>query len=344
MIKSQLSKKQAFCNYPFQRLKIDPEGNCAFCCFQRRETLGNILDSSLEEVWNSPIAKQVRKETLEGKLHRSCAIECCPFYHEKELKKVEFLEYDFPVQFEIDLPNTHCNIGGTSPTPSTACLMCERASPNFKPHKDRINEVCEKIKPFMKFANGVHIQGISEPFWKDRIFDIIEMAGIEHYKDKITISTTTNGTTLSDKRIERWLSYPNTCTTFSMDSATPETYKKIRKLDAYNSVVKALMKIAEKRKGLQYLYIHNNINMLNIGEVEGMVELAAQAKVTEINFNPTYNLDGLVISNENADLFKKAEDIIIETAKRLDVKIGFVRKLTLDFEPEKLIQLKLIKV
>lgn len=344
MIKSWQIKRNAFCNYPFQRLKIDPEGNCAFCCFQRRKSLGNILESSLEEVWNNPIAKQIRKETLEGKLHTSCAIESCPFYWQKELKEIQFLEYDFPVQFEIDLPNTHCNIGGTSPTPDTACLMCERANPKFKPHVDRIDEVCEKIKPFMKFANGVHIQGVAEPFWKDRIFEIIDMAGIEPYKEKITISTTTNGTILSDKRIEKWLSYPNTCITFSLDSATPETYKKIRKLDAYHAVVKSLMKIAERRKGLQGLFIHNNINMINILEVKGMVELAAKAKVNEINFNPTYNLEGLVISDQNAHIFKKAESEIIETAKRLNVQIAFVRNMTLNYNTENLVQLKLIKV
>lgn len=339
MIKFEQKQIKAFCNYPFQKLKVDSEGWCTFCCHHTRKCLGNILESSLEEIWNSELAKQIRKETLEGRLHSTCKIESCPFYWKQELTQTEYTQKDFPLQFEIDLPNTHCNIGGNTPKPNTACLMCERANPKFKPDQDKVDEVCEKLKPYTKHIKAIHIQGVAEPFWKNKIFDVIEKIGVNQFKEKIIISTTTNGTILNNERIEKWLSYPLSATTFSLDAGNKETYKKIRKLDLYDGVIKSLMKMSEKRKKEnQKLYIHNNINMLNIKEVKTMVEVAADAGVDEINFNPTYNLEGLVVSELNAHIFKKAQDDIIETAERLRIKVSFIRNMFLNYTP--LVQIK----
>jgi len=319
---------------------VDSEGWCNFCCSHTRRCLGNLLQNSLEEIWYGDVAKGIRNETLQGKMHETCAIDSCPLFHRiNNLPVRAFWQQDYPSQLEIDLPNTHCNIGGTKPTKDTACIMCERGMPDFEPQVNRLDEVCEKLRPYTKYLKMIHVQGVAEPFWKDMMFDCLDKMEFDKYQNQIIVSTTTNGTIISKERMERWLSFPKTCTTFSIDAATPETYQKIRRLNAYDSVIKSLMKYAELRSPQQRLMIHNNINLLNIDEVVGMVEVAAEANVDEINFNPTYNMDGLVVSQENVGLFKKAESQIKKTAERLNVNATFLRRLTLDLD---LVQIKLV--
>jgi len=273
-------------------------------------------------------------------MHPTCAQESCPLFHIRDnLPSKTFTQKELPSQFEIDLPNTHCNIGGTKPTADTACIMCERAAPNFVPQIDRLPEVCEALKPYVKYIDTIHVQGVAEPFWQGRIFDCLEALGVDKYKDQIVVSTTTNGTVIDAKKMEKWLAYPKSCATFSLDAATPETYQKIRRLNAYHAVIKTMLRLNQQRTGQQKMYIHNNINLLNIAEVSQMVETAAMVGADSISFQPTSCLPGLEVSASNLKQFNEAETQILESADRLGVTVEFWRKLTLDIEPT-LVQLK----
>jgi len=320
----------AFCFYPFTKLKVDSAGDCSFCCFQTRKCLGNILDSSLEEIWNSKLAKEIRTATLRTKLHTTCAVESCPFYHirnDLQDRTIKTRLAKVPFDIELDLPMQHCNIGGEDPKHGTACIMCERAL-FYTRQADRVDEVCEKLRPYANKFKSLHIQGVAEAFWKNRLFDVVGKIGIDPARTRIT--TFTNGTIISGERLDHWLSYPWTCLTFSIDASTPETYKKIRIWNAYDRVVENMMEFSRRRTFNQVLQIHNNINLLNVHEVKGMVEVAAKFKADMISFNPTYNLAGLIVDQSNMHLFAKAQDEITETAQKLNVKVEFLRSLTLD--------------
>jgi MoaA/NifB/PqqE/SkfB family radical SAM enzyme len=327
-------KKTAFCSLPFERLKVDCEGNVTMCCFQERKCLGNILETSLEEIWNSDLANEIRRVTSEGELHKSCQVVSCPFYHatsSKEMKDVWHFEY--PSCWEIDMPSQHCNIGGENPTEKNpACLMCERHL-RYEPQVDKLREVCEKLRPYVEHVHAVHIQGIAEAFWKDYIFDVLEWSGVDEHKEHICVSTTTNGTILHEARRRRWLKYPTSVITFSVDAATPETYELIRRVPLYHRIVDNLLAYSRERVApWQQLRIHNNINLLNIKEVEGMVELAARAGAS-IDFNPTYAVPFIGVHKGNAYMFEEAEQRIIAAAARLNVPLTFMRRMTLDHDP-----------
>lgn len=325
---------QVFCTLPFSKIKVDPEGNCTFCCFQTRKCLGNLLDSSLEEIWNSPLSKEIRKFTDNGELHQKCDVASCPLYsRKKQLSSIRFFvnEKQYPSMLELDLPIQHCNVGGENPDPvkSPACIMCERSS-FFHKQDDRVLEVCDKLWPYRKFWTEVHIQGISEPFWKDYIFAVIERLGLDTESTRIT--TTTNGTLFTPQRLGKWLAYPLTTTTFSIDAGSPETYRKIRILNAYDKVIDALMKFASLKSPAQQLQIHNNINMYNVYEVEEMMRVAAEAKVNNISFNPTYNLGDYSVNEKNVSIFKEAQEKIEKLAKKYRVPTYFLRELTLEYQ------------
>lgn len=324
----------AFCSYPFQRLKFTPEGDVTICCFHERKCLGNILKNSLENIWFSPLANNIRESTLQGVLHKTCQIESCPFFLTNNLENQEFECYRYPIEFEIDFPNQHCNIGGNNPSAKNpACLMCER---NLKTaeelyQEDKLEEVSQKLKPYIKYIRWLHIQGVAEAFWKDRIFELIDWLGVNKFKHRILISATTNGTLMNASCRGKFLKYPKSGLTWSLDAGSPETYKIIRRVNMYDKIVENL-KAYSKERNLdgQYIHIHNNINTINIDEVEKMVELAAEVGVDRLDFNPTYSLRGICVNKENVHLFRNAQIRIMRRAHELGVNATFMRNLTLN--------------
>jgi hypothetical protein len=323
---------RTFCEFPFRHIKFDSEGNATMCCLQVRGCLGNIFEKNLEELWNSDLAKEIRNYTANDSLHTMCSNSgVCPFIHQQA--QLQDLHFDsiwppMPDQLELDLPNQHCNIGGLEPSDDNpACLMCERHL-NFFPQNDRLDEICERLRPYILNFAVAHVQGIAEPFWKNRIFQLLETLGV-HPNTQIT--TFTNGTLFTGDKRDRWLAILKSTLSFSIDAATPETYRKIRRIDAYDKVVDHLLEYSEMRGPEQYLNIHNNINLLNVDEVVGMVELAARANVDYLDFNPTYNAPNICVNKSNAHIFHKAQQEILQRAKELNITVAFIRPLALHF-------------
>jgi MoaA/NifB/PqqE/SkfB family radical SAM enzyme len=326
---------KAFCSYPFQRLKFTPEGDVTMCCFQQRKCLGNILTTGLREIWNSPLAEAVRAATARGVLHPTCKGESCPYFRRPSLDVADVESRPLPVEFEIDLPTQHCNIGGETPTEKNpACMMCER---HLRRHEgfrqeDRLEEICKTLNPFVRHLKWLHIQGVAEPFWKDRIFELLDWLGVERYMARVWISTTTNGTLMTPARRAKFLHYPKSTITWSLDAGSPEVYKVIRRVDMYDRIVENLKAYSRERQPGQYVHIHNNINTINVYDVEKMVELAADAGVDRLDFNATYGVPAICVSRENVGLFRDAQKRIMHRAKSLGVYTTFMRDFTLDIE------------
>jgi MoaA/NifB/PqqE/SkfB family radical SAM enzyme len=335
-----------FCKLPFDKIKITPSGNVNMCCYQGC-WLGNILKDSLEDIWNSAMSKQIRDDTYNGTLHPCCRKwGGCPYIH-GERPEVEVVPNRLqPVEIEFDLPSTHCNVGGTNPTPETACFMCPRAAKNFQAEPDLTFQIVEKIKPLIPGLEKLMVLGIAEPFWKDLVFEVLERLEFPKYKETIFFDTFTNATVFNEKKQDRFLNtIHKSRLVFSIDAATPETYQKIRRLDAFDLVKKNIISYGKKRDPERHFtQISNNINTLNVLECVKMVEVAAELGVDRIVLNPTHNCGGLVqideflVNEKNACAFKAAEDKAKRRAEELGVNLSFFRPLALDY-PKKRIPL-----
>ena len=64
----------SFCSAPFTSFHTGPDGRVSFCC-KSRMSIGNEKDKSLEEIYNSPQAKSIRKTFLNNKRPKQC-IDC----------------------------------------------------------------------------------------------------------------------------------------------------------------------------------------------------------------------------------------------------------------------------
>jgi molybdenum cofactor biosynthesis enzyme MoaA len=333
---------EAFCEYPFNRVRVTAMGNVAMCCFQRQDPLsaetayiGNLLEKSFDEIWFGEIAEEIRHATLEGNLHKKCCVPGCPYLPQAARRPKKVIYNEYPTFLEIDLPNTHCNVGGENPSEKNpACIMCERAGPPsvFIKETDHLKEILPSLVNLMPNLHQIHIQGIAEPFYKDLLFHMLDILRFDSYKDKITISTTTNGTLFKPSVRQAYLDrVPHSITNFSIDAATPETFKKIRIFDCFDKVLENLYDFSKERvRKRQFIRICNNINIYNVHEVVGMVHIAHKANAEYVEFNPTDGFNVPILVNEgNCGLFKKAQLDIIEECKKLRVPYNFIRPLDL---------------
>ena len=344
---------EAFCEFPFNRCRITCEGNVSFCCFMRPDPLkdehdayiGNVLEETFDEIWFGERAEAVRESTRNGELHPLCQCPGCPILNLKKPYPTQHVVYnEYPNFLEIDLPNTHCNVGGLKPDPvnNPACVMCERSAPHFRPEENHLMDVLDRIKHIVPNLRQIHIQGIAEPFYQTRkdgylLFDCMDVLDFDNYNDQITISVTTNATifkkSIRKEYIER---APNSITNFSIDASTPETFKAIRIFDCFEKVLENMAAFDKERNyGKQFLRIHNNINMMNVHEVRGMVKIGHDVRAEYVEFNPTNGFNHkILVNDENCGLFKRAEEEIKEESERLGQPVNFIRSLDLGLSDE----------
>lgn len=97
----------------------------------------------------------------------------------------------------------------------------------------------------------------------------------------------------------------------------------------------------ERIRDRQFVRIHNNLNIMNVHEVIGMVHIAHKANVEYVEFNPTNGFNHKILVNEsNCGLFARAQQQIIEECDKLGVPYNFIRPLDLGLT-EQLVQITL---
>ena len=350
-------EKTSFCSLPFTKLILNSYGDVSMCCHQLTQ-LGSIKgDTTVLELWNSPLAKEIRGETGKGNLHPVCtSSNSCPFiFKDKHMgTHTVYRNAAYPSYLEICLPDKHCNIGGENPSEDNpACIMCKR---NFEilDQEDVTDMLYEKAKPLMPYLTELCLLGVAEPFWKDAVFNMYEKVEFHRYKHHIKFTTNTNGTCLNERMAHRFFKETTySSLSWSLDAATRETHIKLRRLDALDLVVKNLRKWIELRedyggKDNHNISIYNNINIINLHEMTQMVEMAADIGVDYMIMLPTYEQNGIVklgemlLCEKNVGLFKEISEKAMERAGELGLDLRYQNrfdKVPPPFNEPKLVQL-----
>jgi hypothetical protein len=350
---------QSFCSLPYSKIILNSWGDVSMCCHQLTQ-LGRLDEkTNIMDLWNGPIAKNIRKQTTNGNLHPVCRSgKSCPFIHKSTENTFSFPVYNgfkYPSYLEICLPDKHCNIGGEKPSEKNpACIMCKR---NFrKPVQNDITDfLCEKAKPLFPYLKGFCVMGIAEPFWKNAVFEMFKKVEFQKYRDKIVFETNTNGTCLNEKECNRFfdeVSHSNI--SWSLDAATPKTHIMIRRLDALDLVVKNLkrwMSIRNKYGGKKHhkVSIYNNINLLNVYEMTEMVEMAVDIGVDSMTMLPTYEQSGIVrlgellLCEKNVHIFKEQSEKAMARAQELGLNLNYQKRFDVAPTASGLISIKINK-
>jgi hypothetical protein len=326
------------CTKPFTSLRVTCTGDVFLCCYQRVNGVGNLLRQSLADIWEGETVRQIRQDLENQRLHRLCDVEGCPvrlgqsaFYGGTSIR-------DWPTFLEIDLPNTHCNIGGTAPGDANpACVMCARSGPGYEFQQENfLPLILPKLQFLMPHLEYLHIQGIAESFWKREMFHTLDLLGFDQKKHSATVATYTNGWLLDPALAEEFLERcPKSSITFSLDAASNDTYEKIRTKPLLPLVLGNLHAYSRLRKKypLARLYIHNVLSTINLHEAKEMLELAREAGVDQVSFGPVIGDHNRHIapSRENSEEFKKTERMLRLEAEKMRMGLYITQPLAADF-------------
>lgn len=331
---------KTYCPLPFLRMKIEANGEYSSCCHQGI-FYGNLLNDNLtlEEAFKSKNTVEVKNSVLGSKLHFSCNNTKCPVFFTSLNKNIPVELSKYPAQIELSLPSTWCNIGGLNPTPDTACIMCPRSSMrymNSQPKEDYTDQLLEKIKPAIPTIKSLSILGISEPFWKGKVFDVLDKLDWKSHKEGKWFWTYCNGSIFGDKYQDMFLNEYTSLSSigFSIDAATPETYKKIRRLDFLPTIQRNLEKYFKKvhdlEPGRDTSFTAYNINLLNLHEMEDMLRFGNNIGVDKVQYTLTYISDEgmalpkkLMCNEKNWELFWEMQQRVEQLAKELNQRVEF---------------------
>ena len=325
-----ITKQQAYCDLPFRKIIVIANGDVIMCCHQE-QILGNLFQQSILELYHGQLAQEIRSQTAEGVIHPVCSQRgTCPFINGKpEVGFVFDINKSRPLHLELCLPDTHCNIGGETPTKDRpACVMCPR---NFIVNKSSvtIDQICEKIACLMPTLQEITIMGTAEPFWKDELFRVFDLIEFDKHKHHIEFFTNTNGTCHTKRTTDRFFAeVVKSSVTFSIDAASTATYQRIRRLDCYDKLIGNIRYYISKRNGNHKVNIMNNINILNVHEMTMMVECAADLGVDFLIMLPTnhirgFNLSHILLNESNQEVFKKESERARERAEQLGVNMQY---------------------
>jgi len=77
--------KQPLCDVPWiGRAVVLSDGRVNFCCYSSAE-VGNVNESSFEEIWNGQVMKDIRRALTEQTFPSQCQTTSCPIYRGDEL-------------------------------------------------------------------------------------------------------------------------------------------------------------------------------------------------------------------------------------------------------------------
>ena len=169
--------ERLFCSRPFRWFEVasqseEGKGTTFLCCPSwLKKPIGNLLQSSVEEIWNGPAAADIRRSILDGSFEY-CNRARCPWLHSKSgpVQRIEQLD-DPLMRRAID---ENLTILPWGPTEVIACYdaSCNLSCPSCRTdvimehgQRDSILTIQGKIeREALKTARMLHITGSGDPF------------------------------------------------------------------------------------------------------------------------------------------------------------------------------------
>jgi len=228
--------------------------------------------------WVSPVLEGYTK-VRENQLHRlllhpEVLLDFARY--QRELKAKPLVMRHVPSSIEIELTN-RCNL---------ACVQCLR-SQGLKPYELGDVSFDNYRRILAQFPHALHVclNGFGEPLMHAEFVEIVAHTRALLPWAKIVIYS--NGTLLTEALAERILGSGLTEINVSIDAATPETYRKVRRGGRFEVVHDNLRSLLRLRRaaGLKLPLVGVNFVLLNDneGELVPFIEQAAELGVDFVN-------------------------------------------------------------
>jgi MoaA/NifB/PqqE/SkfB family radical SAM enzyme len=171
------------------------------------------------------------------------------------------------------------------------CVICHHGNGAMPTRNHLDTTVIAKLSNFLAQAKWIELQGVGEPLLSPSFWKTLDL--LPHGQG-IYMKIHSNGTLLTEERIDRLLNSPLTLISISLDAASAETYRKIRGAD-FHRVISNIRELVRRRNlgASRRLTITINMTLMreNIEELPAFVDLAADLGVDGIAFWPLHDID-----------------------------------------------------
>jgi MoaA/NifB/PqqE/SkfB family radical SAM enzyme len=293
--------RDKFCHIPFTYLSTAWKGAAHVCSCPAWVPfpVGNVLSAeSVDAVWNSPAAAEVRRSILDGDFSY-CSRTLCSFITAQKLPRKDEIE-DPTFRRYID---NHLTVLAEPPavvelnydaTCNLACPSCRTEIVTAKAdEQDSYARATDHvILPLLKGAKGAYICGGGEAFASKHFRAILAGLNRREYPS-LRLHLITNGLLVTP---QRWKDFPELAEmigamSVSIDAAKAETYEKLRRPGKWATLMSNLEFIAGMRRAGQIpqLWINFVVQKENYHEMIDFVELGSRLGVDQVWFQRVTN-------------------------------------------------------
>ena len=324
---------QTWCATALHHLRILNDGTASVCC-QNKSNFGSfsVGNNSIQEIFNSPPAKQIRQNLIQGIKDQSCQ-QC---WDEEAAGKVsermranqryaQDNNFRGLTSIELNLGN-NCNLKCRTCNPrSSSTWMKEDYDLNysnqisFKTYSNDMKKYHQQFDESSIFWDDL-IENLStikyfsfyggEPLLSEKMWRVLEICVDRGYAQDINIKYNTNGT-VWPKQTKLWNHFKSVNLDFSIDGIG-EQFEYMRYPAKWSDVQQTLAKAKEFRLTYPNMLMTWCITLsaLNIYSLPEIVEVAA-AEYPEFNpylniiYNPSYYNMSMLPTQLRLDIIKK---------------------------------------
>lgn len=262
-INTGVSEYLNVCRFPFDNLEIGWDGEVFCCCpGMHNESIGNIKDKTLDEIWYGEELRKFREKILAGD-YSSCKRNLCFFEPQETSDFLNKYKYG-PKRIKLSY-DYECNY---------RCITCRD---NIKMNTDDLYDrvFLPKIINFVSNVEELCVSGAGDPLFSKHSRKLLSEVCKSDKNIKIELNT--NGY-YADEKTFKELGIVNNVKkiALTMNASTRDTYKKILRIDAFDRIIENLKYIStlQKKGKIQSLVLNFVIQKLNYEEMPDFVKLA----------------------------------------------------------------------
>lgn len=279
-----------WCNIPFQQLEINQYGKVYMCCpGWLPYSVGNILESSLKEIWHGSRAEKIRN-SIANFSYEYCSKSECGHIVGRKLSKTPAIRQDYPSRINLSTDES-CNLSCPS------CRVTKVQYSNGEEYEKRLTITNAAIDQSIEMAAGrpleFNITGSGDSFGS-KIFRNILLN--RTWEKNIDICFKTNAVMATPKMWDNISHmYKNIKgMDISIDAATSKTYSQVRRGGDFNVLMDNLHYISRQKIFKKHLYrdesfffiVDFTVQKLNYREMPVFVDLIKRIPgITKIRFN-----------------------------------------------------------
>ena len=295
----------SFCETPWDHLEISWDGNTFLCCPSWLPLwVGNARNQSLEELWNSDLAMEIRKSILDGSF-RFCSKVHCPKIAGRTLprrasnapagERAPISAFERSSEFPPRVPGGPGRILlAYDRTCNLACPQCRRnfhvAGRAEQQSMDR--DYLPLILHAAQNAETLYLNGAGEIFTSKHSRHLLSLLKREQFP-QLKFSLISNGQLLNERAFREFDLFGRVqCIQISVDAARPETYCVVRRGGNFQRLLSNLAFLDDLRRGRGEKYrleLNFVVSSLNFREMPEFVQLGKRFHVDSILFTIVRN-------------------------------------------------------